>query len=152
MEPATTITVLYSRKSLFFPAKMIIRPAIASDATQLSAIAFASKAHWGYSDSQMELWRDRVTISPDAIARNATWCAEVGGEVVGFCQVSLTPSEPHDCLEHLWVHPSHMRKGIGAALLHHAITASPRALLIHAEPESRAFYEREGGSSLAARR
>ena len=48
--------------------------------------------------------------------------------------------EPAARLEHLWVQPDSMGKGVGRALLQHAQGQAKTALLIDSDPHAEAFY------------
>ena len=50
----------------------------------LTAIAWAAKANWGYPADWMEQWRVELTITPEFIAENATFLADLDGQIVGF--------------------------------------------------------------------
>ncbi len=121
---------------------MQIRRAHESEAQHLSSIAFESKAHWTYSSSQLAAWRDDLTVSPDAVSSCPTYVAELEGRVVGFFM--LVPSSPNWRLEHFWVSPSSMGRGVGRALLSHAARlaaeAGAPALAIDADPNAEQFY------------
>ncbi len=118
-----------------------------SDAPVLSAIAFAAKAHWGYPTQWLEQWRDQLTITPEFIAANETFMATVADRIVGFHALLRTQETTR--LEHLWVLPNQMGKGIGRALFQHAVQqASARKaarLTIEADPHAEPFYLRMGG-------
>ena len=100
---------------------VMIRPADPGEAEALSRLARAAKAVWGYSTAQLDRWRDDLTLSAASIRRCPTFVAEVDGELVGVAQVSIDGS-PWE-LEHLWVHPDWLRRGIGRALLARAMEA-----------------------------
>ena len=119
-----------------------IRPAVPGDSGALGRIAHAAKAHWGYSAAQLEHWRDDLTVSAESIRRSPTVVAEIDGAPVGVLQIDddATPWS----LEHLWVDPPHMRRGVGRALLARAVelaaTAGQMVLAIDADPNAEPFY------------
>jgi GNAT superfamily N-acetyltransferase len=121
---------------------MHIRKAEPAESDALSAIAYASKAHWGYAPAVLDSWRHDLSVSADSIARHPTFVCEVRGEIAGFYQLMLSEGE---CgLEHLWVHPSFMGKGIGRSLLAHAVEHAARCgakhVVIDADPNAERFY------------
>ena len=120
---------------------MLIRDAQPADAKQLTALAFAAKRHWGYSQAAMKSWTRTLTISKRAIRSNPTFVAE-NGDIRGFCMVSN--DGPDWSLEHMWVSPPHMRCGVGSALLAHAIefirAREGTELHIDADPNAEKFY------------
>jgi GNAT superfamily N-acetyltransferase len=121
---------------------MRIRRAVENEAADLTALAIASKAHWPYTTAQIEAWKNDLTISPEMIAFFPAYVAEVESRVAGF--FVLIPATPHWLLEHFWVSPSFMGRGIGRALLSHAIKltadAGVNALSIDADPYAENFY------------
>lgn len=130
-----------------------IRRALPAEADALTAIALAAKRHWGYPEAWIELWRRELTYTSDSFARLTIFCAEVAGHVVGVC--SLSRDQPDDVaepggaeIEGLWITPTHMRRGIGAALMAHAVDEARRQgaryLRIVADPYAVAFYEKLG--------
>ncbi len=121
---------------------MQIRRAHQSEASALTSIALASKAHWQYTPAQLAAWRDDLFISPDAVSANPTYVAIVDSAIVGFFQIE--PSSPHWTLDHLWVLPSAMGGGVGQALLSCAVDVAAvngaAAIAIDADPNSEPFY------------
>lgn len=121
---------------------MLIRRAEEQDASALSAIAMAAKAHWPYTAAQLEAWRDDLTISAELIASAPTYVAELEGEIAGF--YSLIHEGQTWSLEHLWVAPDQMRRGIGRALLSHAMDFAARSgaasIAVDADPYAEPFY------------
>jgi GNAT superfamily N-acetyltransferase len=121
---------------------MLIRRAVEHEASALSAIAMAAKAYWPYTPSQLKAWRDDLTVSAELIASSPTYIAELEGEIGGF--YSLVNESETWSLEHLWVAPSHMRRGLGRALLSHAMDVAARngaaSIAIDADPYAEAFY------------
>lgn len=132
-----------------------VRRACEGEASILSAIAFDSKSHWSYSASQLAAWRGDLTVSANTISSCPTYVAEVGTTVAGF--FVLVPSCPHWKLEHFWVSPSCMGRGVGRALLSQAANIAAQggaaAIAIDADPNAEPFYLARGArrvGSLAA--
>lgn len=125
---------------------MKIRRAQESEAAELTKIAHESKRHWGYPERWIELWRADLTISPDLITENPVYLAEEGGEALGC--YGLLAGTPNWSLDHLWVRPAAMGKGVGRHLFEHAraVAASggAEALEIDADPNAEPFYLRMG--------
>ena len=121
---------------------MEIRRARDDEAAALSAIARASKAYWPYPAAQIEAWLPDLTLSAQELASNPAWLAEVGGPIAGFFQ--LVPEGETAVLEHLWVLPQYMGRGIGRALMNHAmkcaLESGARRISIDADPYAEAFY------------
>ena len=123
--------------------EMHIRRALENEAEVLSALAFKSKAHWPYSASQLDAWRDALAVSAAEISSRPTCVAEVEARPAGFFM--LLPASS-DCwqLEHFWVAPASMGRGVGRALLAHALgmaaDAGAQTLAIDADPNAEPFY------------
>ncbi|MGE0358853.1 MAG: GNAT family N-acetyltransferase [Burkholderiales bacterium] len=121
---------------------MEIREAAVSEAESLSALALESKAHWGYSSKTIESWKDQLRISPADVASKPTFVGDISGDIAGF--YSLAPSEHAWELDNVWVAPQYMHRGIGRALLNHALKVAFRAgassVVVDADPNAEAFY------------
>jgi len=119
-----------------------IRRARASDAAALSALAVAAKQHWAYSSEDMENWRTLLTVEQEDLDSKPAFVAELDDEAVGF--YVLAPGDTTWELEHLWISPSFMRRGIGRALLDHAVhtarTGGASSIAIDADPNAEPFY------------
>lgn len=128
-----------------------IRPATASDAEALTALALAGKMHWGYPESWLEAWRGLLTITPEYVAANLVCCAEdEAGQVVGF--YALERDGGRFLLESLFLATSLIGHGSGRQLFEHAVQAA-RALgadefLIDADPHAEGFYLRMGAKRI----
>ena len=121
---------------------MVIRPAKPSEAAMLSEIAMEAKRYWDYPPDVMESWHSTLTLDAMQIDLSPPYVAEEEGEVVGFYQLIADGSKME--LEHMWVKPQYMNKGIGKQLMAHAITAAKvrgaKRMSIDADPNATAFY------------
>ncbi len=127
---------------------MKIRRAEPAESEVLSALAFQSKAHWGYSDEFMAACRHELTLSARQIEAGDVWVAEDSGRLRGFYATSKVSPDALE-LEALFVAPDHIGSGIGRALMQHAVArfdAEPQLqrLVIQADPNAAAFYEAAG--------
>jgi GNAT superfamily N-acetyltransferase len=116
------------------------------DADALTEIAHAAKRHWGYSERWIESWRDTLTIRAEFIAENVAWCVTEDARAVGFYLLTNESDGLH--LDHLWILPEAIGRGIGRALFEHAVeearTLGHRLLKIEADPNAEGFYTRMG--------
>lgn len=116
------------------------------DADVLTEIAHAAKRHWGYPERWIESWRDTLTLHAEVIAANVTYCAMDDSGTVGFYLLTSESDGLH--LDHLWVVPQAMGRGIGCALFEHAVEQARRLghrfLKIEADPHAEGFYTRMG--------
>lgn len=117
------------------------------DAATLTRIAFAAKRHWNYPVEWIADWAASLTIQPEFIASHETWVAWRDGQSVGFHALRRGPAD-RMFLEHLWVLPEAMGRGVGRILFEHAATQASAAkftfLEIESDPNAAGFYERMG--------
>jgi GNAT superfamily N-acetyltransferase len=122
--------------------------ALPEDAAELSSVAHAAKRHWGYPEGWLRLWDDALTLTPDYIRTNATFCIRSGGHIVGFFVLVLREGEAF--LDHLWVLPSEMGKGAGRRLFESAEevarSAGAATLRVESDPHSEEFYVHMGAT------
>jgi GNAT superfamily N-acetyltransferase len=123
--------------------RVTIRPADASEAFLLTALAHEGKRHWGYPDEWLDVWRDQLTITPAYITDNLVRCGCIDdGRVVGF--YALEAEDIGFRLAHLWLAPSSIGCGMGRRIFDHAAqTASDlgaRELRIETDPNAEGFY------------
>jgi GNAT superfamily N-acetyltransferase len=132
------------------------RPALATDAANLSRLARRSKAHWGYSDEFMLACEAELTVSSQAMDE---------GEI--YCEVALDRQQPIGfytledlCdaqieLGALFVDPPYIGQGVGRQLIERAKSRAARlgarVLTIQGDPHALAFY-RAAGAQLYAER
>lgn len=121
---------------------IVIRRARPSDAPALTRVARAAKRHWRYPEAWIRLWRDALTVTPGFVARHPVWCARRGASVLGFYALSGAGATRE--LEHMWVAPEHMGRGVGTRLLAHAGAVlraeGTRVLRIASDPYAEGFY------------
>lgn len=134
-----------------------IRPANPSDAKLLTKISFASKRYWDYPEHYFQIWNDELTITPSYTEKNRVFIAEEGEKPIGY--YSLVEVD-HDIkagnvfvpkghwLEHMFILPSYIGKGIGRKLMQHAmdhgLSQGWKHLFIFADPNARGFYDKMG--------
>jgi GNAT superfamily N-acetyltransferase len=130
-----------------------IRRASPDQAETLTRIAVAAKRHWNYPDRWIQIWSPLLTISPEFIETHDAYVAYVGGEPVGVCAISV--EEEKASVEHLWVLPDFVGKGIGKALFEHMISRcrdlGVQVLEIESDPNAQGFYERMGAKVVGER-
>ena len=118
------------------------------DAEALTEIAHSAKRSWGYPGRWIEAWRDILTMRPEFIAANIAYATIENGRAVGFYVLTTEADGIH--LDHLWILPEAMHRGIGRALFEHATqqakAAGFRAIKIEADPNAEGFYRRMGAN------
>ena len=125
---------------------MQIVPATPSDATTLTALAFAAKRHWGYPEAWIEQWRDELTFTAAKIVGHSTFRAIEDHTIIGVYRLEIEAAEVE--LTDLWVLPAAMGRGVGRLLVEHAeFTARGLGctrLHLASDPHAEAFYLRLG--------
>ena len=122
----------------------------------LTEIAHRAKAHWGYPDEWMRLWRDELTIPSAYLDRAVVNVARIATQPVAFYALIPLEERPQDWeLEHLWVSPASMGLGIGRVLVTHAIREvagrGGRSMFILSDPHAESFYHGMGAHTIGRR-
>ena len=130
-----------------------IRRARPAEAGLLSALAFRSKAVWGYDRAFMEGCRAELTIAMDQIRARPVYVWSEAGRVLGF--YALRPAGDLVEIELLYVAPEALRRGIGRALWQHlrqeALRLGASRVGVSADPNAEGFYWRLGFSRAGTR-
>jgi N-acetylglutamate synthase-like GNAT family acetyltransferase len=127
-------------------SKLQIRRAVPDESDELSALAHAAKRHWNYPDEWIAHWQNDLTITRDFILHHEVFVAVMDREIAGCC--ALVVSQGLAELEHMWIDPKHMGKGVGRALFEHVEARAKEVgapmLELSADPHAEKFYERMG--------
>jgi len=125
---------------------LTIRPAHPEEAAALSALAFRSKAHWGYDAAFMEACRADLTVSSEEIARQPVYVLEGAELLLGF--YTLRGDGDEATLTDLFLDPAAIGRGHGRRLWQHAVETARRlgcaTLVLHSEPQAEGFYRAMG--------
>jgi ribosomal protein S18 acetylase RimI-like enzyme len=125
---------------------MQIVRALPEDAETLTEIAHSAKRHWGYPERWIGAWRDILTMRPEFLTANVAFSAVEDGRAVGFYVLTTGTDGIH--LDHLWILPAAMNRGIGRSLFVHAVAQTRdlgfRTIKIEADPNAEGFYRRMG--------
>ena len=120
---------------------MRFRKARLDEAESLTRLVMVAKAHWGYSDEQLEAWRPSLAVTAEQLSSQPAFVLEADG-VVGF--YSLRVVDDTCQLDNLWVAPSEVGHGHGWKLLAHAVNVvrnmGLREIQIDADPNAEGFY------------
>ena len=130
-----------------------IGPATPGEIDVLTEIAHRAKAHWGYPEGWMRSWNEELTILPGYLDQAVVNVARIGGRPVGFYALVPAKERRQDWeLDHLWVSPDNMGRGIGRALLTHAIREvsgrGGHSIFILSDPNAEAFYSGMGAHTI----
>ncbi|HEU5215116.1 MAG TPA: GNAT family N-acetyltransferase [Gaiellaceae bacterium] len=124
-----------------------VRAGEAADNGQLRELTFASKLHWGYDRDLVRGWAGGL----DFPAQQERWVAEEDGEIVAWAGLT-PPTDGVAVLDHLWVDPAAMGRGLGSRLFRLAADRArelgARRLEWSAEVNAVGFYEKLGGRRL----
>jgi N-acetylglutamate synthase-like GNAT family acetyltransferase len=126
--------------------KIEFRRARPDEADHLTALAHAAKRHWGYPESWIAHWKSDLTITSEFISTNEVFVALAGKDIIGCSALVLGDSIAE--LEHMWIKPEYMGKGVGRELLaqvtNRAANLDLRELEISADPNAEGFYRHMG--------
>ncbi len=127
------------------------------EAQLLTQVSFASKRYWGYPEDYFRIWESELTISPAYIESNDVWVYEQDETIVGFYSLLLlekqlkvggTVLESGHWLDHMFIRPSHIGRGIGTDLFIHlrarCAKRNIRKISMLADPNAKGFYEKMG--------
>ncbi|HET7535553.1 MAG TPA: GNAT family N-acetyltransferase [Candidatus Didemnitutus sp.] len=127
-------------------AALQIVSATPDQAARLTEIVFAAKRHWGYPEKWIQGWRLALTITPEYVAANPCFAAKCDGLLVGFGALRFAIDGAW--IDHMWVLPQAMGRGIGRQLFEaceaEARRSGAKLLKIESDPNSVGFYQRMG--------
>ncbi|MGE5248694.1 MAG: N-acetyltransferase family protein [Bacteroidota bacterium] len=125
-----------------------IERATPDQAGTLTAITFAGTRQLGFPESQIAVWPDELTVTPDYVVEYDVWSALLENQVVGYYALRYLAWGAD--LESLYVSPDFIRRGIGRTLFHHAVSRCRengcRSLDIASEAKTVGFYEKVGAA------
>lgn len=142
--PRSTLTLPFYTAAI----PLTFRPALPEEAERLSHLAFAAKAHWGYSAELMDACREDLTLSENCVREGLTTVGKPDGRIVGFYRLANIPEGPS--LNDLFVSPESIGAGVGQALWQHAAGLA-RSLgwpfvLLDSDPHAEGFSRKMGAS------
>lgn len=126
---------------------MIIEKATVNDNEILTALTKKSKAYWGYSEEQIKIWSEVLTISKEYIATKSVYKLVIENEIVGYYSF-FHESENTIELDNLFVWPDFIGKGFGQILMKDFLlrfkNSGVKRVVLDAEPKAEKFYEKFG--------
>jgi GNAT superfamily N-acetyltransferase len=130
----------------FFESGLSLERARPESAEALSALALRSKCYWPYPLDYLVKCMDALRISTEDIEKWPVFTARHANETIGFFMLKEIDGEPR--LDHLWVDPRFIGKGLGRWLFAKAIEEAGRlewrAFRIAADPFAERFYSKLG--------
>jgi N-acetylglutamate synthase-like GNAT family acetyltransferase len=124
---------------------MTIRIGNVNDLQELNSISLKSKKYWGYPQEWIELWKDELTLTPEEISDHFILVVETRNRIVGFGALSET--DEYFEIEHLWVLPEYMGKGIGSKLIKKLLSRvkmNKKPVIVISDPNAENFYKSHG--------
>ena len=126
--------------------QICFRAAQPGEAEALTGLCREAKRHWGYPEAWLDVWRGELTVSPEFIRRQGVGVAELAGAIVGCYGLRRDDDVWH--LEHFWLRPAPIGRGLGRALFGEAVrearAGGATELLIKSDPNAEPFYRRMG--------
>jgi GNAT superfamily N-acetyltransferase len=127
---------------------VIIDKAKSDEGDILTRLALASKQYWGYDDDFIERCRRELTVDANDIDSQRIFVAREDVDVLGF-YVLRPMNETREELDMLFVDPAFIGRGVGGALMLHAIDVARESgasvIVIVSDPYAAPFYEHCGG-------
>jgi GNAT superfamily N-acetyltransferase len=136
----------------------VIRPARADEAGLLTDLSLRSKAVWGYDAAFLARCRTAMALKAANITAQPHYVAELdvgdlGWRIAGF--YGFEPEVGGVGLDHLFVEPALIGRGVGRALWRHAVATaralSHPALIVVSDPNAEAFYRKMGAQRIGWR-
>jgi GNAT superfamily N-acetyltransferase len=103
-----------SRKRRSYP---IVRKAATGDLEKLNELAVRSEAYWGFDESHMRAFKRNCAVKENHLKTGYVFVIERDAEILGFYH--LAGKESGFELEHFYVDPPHIGKGLGRMLWRH---------------------------------
>lgn len=135
----------------------MIRKAEIQDAGALTKLSFDSKGYWGYPETYFRIWSEELTISPEYIKNNDVHVFTTKGSILGYYSIATLNNDikingitikKGYWLEHMFVKPQSIGKGIGTELFRHVKQRCHERgiaeLRILADPNASGFYKNMG--------
>lgn len=112
----------------------------------LNRIAQESKAIWGYSSEYLKNWEQGMKVDEQYIKNNIVYKIYFDQELIGFYALCYKNLENCFEVDHLWLIPAYVNKGIGRTvfirILSHLKELGQTRALLKGDPHARGFYEK----------
>ncbi|EKF55293.1 N-acetyltransferase GCN5 [Galbibacter marinus] len=121
--------------------------ASSNDSQLLTDTAFKSKGKWNYTEEQMALWTNELTITKSYIGENKVFKILDNKNYVGFFALIL--KDKFIEIDHFWLLPENTEKGYGMITFNFIKRTAQRLnykiLRVYSEPYVNGFYSKMGG-------
>ena len=126
---------------------MEIKKAKKIDAKNLTSLTIRSKSYWNYGRTQIEEWRDELTITAKYIEENQVYKLINNRVLVGFYAYNLV-NETDVKLNYLFIESEFIGKGYGKILmldfLNRIENLEFNKIVLDADPNAEKFYSKFG--------
>lgn len=126
---------------------MIIQKANPDDHKILTEITKKSKAYWGYSDEQIEIWSEFLTVTKEYIETKSVYNLIIEDKIIGYYSF-FHESENTIKLDNLFVLPEFIGKGFGKILMNDFFirlkNIDVEKVILNSEPNAEEFYKKFG--------
>lgn len=126
---------------------MTIEPAHPLDSELLTDITKKSKAYWGYSSEQMDLWSEALTVTEAYIETHSVFKLIADDIIIGYYSF-FYENENTVRLDNLFVLPEYIGKGYGQLLMEDLLSRLTamkiKKIVLHADPNAETFYLKFG--------
>jgi ribosomal protein S18 acetylase RimI-like enzyme len=126
---------------------MTIEKATINDHEILTEITKKSKAYWGYSNEQIEIWSELLTITKTYIETKNVFKLVLNNKIVGYYSFFITKEETVQ-LDNLFILPNYIGKGLGRELMDNFLTqlksSNTKKVILESEPNTEKFYSKFG--------
>jgi GNAT superfamily N-acetyltransferase len=126
---------------------MRLEKANSNDNEVLTAITKKSKAYWGYSDEQIEIWSESLTVSPAYIETKSVYKLVIDTRTVGYYSF-FYEDEYTIKLDNLFILPEYIGKGFGRILMDDFLIlvkgTDVSKIILDSEPNAEMFYAKLG--------
>ena len=131
---------------------MKVEKANKKDHQVLTEITKKSKAFWGYSEEQMILWNDALTISEDQIESQFIYKLIHENQIIGYYSYYFE-TEKTIKLDNLFLLPEFIGKGIGNQLMTDFLNrikeiTTINKVILDADPNAEKFYQKFGFNTI----
>ena len=113
----------------------------------LTSITKKSKAYWGYSEEQIEIWSEQLTITESYIETNAVYKLVLDTATIGYYSYFYENDKTIQ-LDNLFVLPDDIGKGFGQILMNDFLNRMQsmgiNKIILESEPNAENFYARFG--------
>jgi GNAT superfamily N-acetyltransferase len=126
---------------------MTIERATPNDSGILTDLTKKSKAYWGYSNEQIELWSESLTITKSYIETKDVFKLVLDNKIIGYYSF-FTVDEDTLKLDNFFILPEYIGKGYGRELMNDFFDQvkkrNIKKIMVDSEPYAEKFYLKFG--------